>query len=239
MERIAAHLVYVENSAGPAGDLASAAWSFDLDQWGRCGQGADEALALQDLQRALGPRAELLVAERVEGDEQAFNRDRVPCTEGERRATLEILRQIRPQTVALLRSCSAAELEWDDPERVLPSFAGWRTLGQMGWHIADTESRYYLPCLGLGYRERAEELFVELERSAEHVRTVIEVMPGDLAVEGEQGSWTSVKVLRRLAWHERGELAVMREMLSRARTERQAPSRVAQARHPPTWIPRR
>lgn len=154
--------------------------------------------------------------ERVQGDEQAFDRDRVPCTAQEREATLTILRQSRPQTIALLRSCSAAELDWDDPERVLPAFARWRTLRQMGWHIADTESRYYLPCLGLGQRERAAGLLEELERSAVHVRAVVETMPADLTVEGECGSWTSVKVLRRLAWHERGELVAMRAMLTKA-----------------------
>lgn len=214
------HDVYVENGAGMAEDHASAAWSFELDHWGRCGQGADEVLALQDLRRTLGPRARFRVVERVAGDERAFNRDRAPCSERERQITLEILRNVRPQTIALLRSCSAAELDWDDPERLLPSFARWRTLAQMGWHIADTESRYYLPCLGLGYRERADGLSAELERSAEHVRTVIEAMPPDLCVEGEQGCWTSVKVLRRLAWHERGELVAMRTMLGKARSQR-------------------
>lgn len=141
---------YVENDAGMAQAHASAAWSFDLDHWGRCGQGGDEPSALLDLQRTLGVQTELVVAERVTGDEQAFDRDRLPCNDLERRATTMILRGVRPQTIGLIRSCSDAELDWDDPERVLPSYARWRTLRQMGWHVADTESRYYLPCLGLG-----------------------------------------------------------------------------------------
>lgn len=45
----------------------------------------------------------------------------------------------------------------------------------------------------------------------------VEAMPADLVVDGPHGTWTSVKVLRRLAWHERGELAVMRSMLAKAR----------------------
>jgi hypothetical protein len=210
--------VYVENDAGMAADNSSAAWAFDPEFWGRCGQGDDEALALLDLRRILGRDAQLAVAERVHGDEQAFNRDRVPCTQDERQATLSILAAIRPQTIALVEACSDAELDWDDPERVLPSYAGWRTLRQIAWHIADTESRYYLPCLELGYRERAHELLAELELSADHVRKVVESMPGALVVEGEQGAWTTVKVLRRLAWHERSELTVMQAMLMKART---------------------
>lgn len=82
----------------------------------------------------------------------------------------------------------------------------------------NTESSYYLPNLDLGYRERAADLFEELELSAEQVQRVVEVMPADLVVEGTQGIWTSTKVLRRLAWHERGELAAMRAMLAKMRT---------------------
>ncbi|WP_285102421.1 hypothetical protein [Promicromonospora sp. MEB111] len=32
----------------------------------------------------------------------------------------------------------------------------------------------------------------------------------------EHGSWTSVKVLRRLAWHERGELDVLAGLVDQA-----------------------
>jgi len=209
--------VYVENDAGMAADHSSAAWAFDPEFWGSCGQGDDEASALLDLQRTLGRDAQLAVAERVHGDERAFARDRLPCTQDERRVTLAILDAIRPQTIALLRACSDAELDWDDPERVLPSYAGWRTLRQMAWHVADTEGRYYLPSLGLGYRERVPGLMDELRLSRDHTRQLVETMPSDLVTEGERGVWTTVKVLRRLAWHERGELAVMRGMLAKAR----------------------
>jgi len=156
-------------------------------------------LALLDLQRILGRDAQLAVAERVHGDERAFARDRLRCTQDERRVTLAILDAIRPQTIALLQACSDAELDWDDPERVLPSYAGWRTLRQMAWHVADTEGRYYLPSLGLGYRERAPGLMDELRLSGDHTRQLVETMPSDLVTEGEHGVWTTVKVLRRLA----------------------------------------
>lgn len=218
MRSVRAVSVYVENGIGMADTLESAAWVFDLGRWGQCGQGGSEAAALGDLRHALSGPVETVVTERMEGDEGAFARDCMPCTDRERQATVAILREIRPQTIALLRSCSDAQLDFDDPLRVLPSWASWRTLRQMGWHVADTESRYYLPNLDLGYRERAADLFEELELSAEHVQRVVEVMPADLVVEGTRGTWTSTKVLRRLTWHERGELVAMRAMLAKMRT---------------------
>ncbi|MGI8869011.1 MAG: hypothetical protein ACR2F6_09225 [Mycobacteriales bacterium] len=72
----------------------------------------------------------------------------------------------------------------------IAEWARWRTLRQMAWHVADTESRYYLPSLGLGYRERAAGLFEELELSAEHTHRVIEAMPAGIVVEGAQETWT-------------------------------------------------
>lgn len=211
-------LAYVENDAGMGSDHASAAWAFDPDLWGRCGQGGTEQSALTELRRLLGGQVDLVVTERIEGDEQAFDRDRVPCTESERQATLSILAEIRPQIIALVRSCSDAELDWDDPSRLLPLWARWRTLRQMARHIANTESRYYLPCLGLPTREPDDSLVEELKLSAEYVRAVVATMPADRVVEDEYGTWTTVKVLRRLAWHERGELAAMQAMLAKARS---------------------
>ena len=80
------------------------------------------------------------------------------------------------------------------------------------WHVVDTESRYYLPSTGLGYREPVPDLLDELEASCEHVRATLATMPADAAVG--QG-WAAVKLLRRLAWHERGELDVMRAIALR------------------------
>ncbi len=212
--------VYVEDGVAMASDRGSATWVFDLEFWGCCGQGSDQESALVDLQRVTGGHVDLVVAERITGDECAFARDRLPCTETERLRTLSILVETRPQTIKLLRSCSESELDWDDPDRVLPAYASWRTLRQMGWHIADTESRYYLPCLELGYREPARGLVNELQRSADYVRETVEMMPPALIIDGEQGSWTTVKLLRRLAWHERSELIAMRAILARQRTGR-------------------
>lgn len=208
---------FVENGVSLAHDVGSAAWVFDLDLWGVCGQGTDEGDALRDLGRTLGHRVDLVVAERLRGDERAFERDRRPCTPGERDATLEIMGDTRRQTLALLRSCTEEELASVDHNRSLPSFASWRTLQQMGWHVADCESRYYLPAVGLPSRPPAGGLVEELTDSAEHVRTHVRQMPADVVIEQDGEVWTTVKLLRRLAWHERGELAVMHTMLARLR----------------------
>lgn len=95
---------YVENGVAMASDHGSAAWLFDPGYWGLCGQGSDEASALLDLRRLLGRHVEVAVAERVEGDERAFARDRFPCTDSERQATLSILAETRRQTIELLAS---------------------------------------------------------------------------------------------------------------------------------------
>jgi hypothetical protein len=39
-------LAYLEADVGMADDHTTAAWTFDLDLWGRCGQGMDEHTAL-------------------------------------------------------------------------------------------------------------------------------------------------------------------------------------------------
>lgn len=203
-------LAYVENGVAMAYDRGSAAWTFELDWWGVCGQGPTEEAALAELRTRVGE--ELVVAERIEGDELVFARDRLPCTEAERQRTLVILADARAGTIGLVRACSDAVLDWDDSERELPTYARWRTLRQLAWHVVDAESRYYLPSTGFGYREPLPDLLDELEASGEHVRATLAAMPADAAAG--QG-WTAVKLLRRLAWHERGELDVMRAIALR------------------------
>jgi hypothetical protein len=132
-----------------AGDRAAAAWAFELDLWGHCGQGPDEEDALRALCHDLGTGVKPIVVERISGDEQAFLRDLQPAEDAEREITLAILAGVREETVALVTSSGAAVLDFDDPTRTMPTWARWRTLRQMAWHVADTESRYYLPALGL------------------------------------------------------------------------------------------
>jgi len=215
-----------------AADGWSAAWSFDLAHWGTCGQGPDEEAALADLATRCGlgshdPGAGLLeVVESVDrvhsGDETVFRRDRVPASEAERDRTLAILERARARTLELVRDAPTSVLAYRDPERTLPAYAWWHTVGQLALHIADTESRYYLPLLGLPARERASDLVTELEESGAHVRRVVSRMEPDLAAtSARHGSWTTVKVLRRLAWHEPGELEVLTRLVEQAAVEKQ------------------
>lgn len=210
--------VYVESDVGAHIDNATVAWLFDLDYWGRCGQGHDEASALAALRATPVEPAALRVVERISGDERAFQRDRQPATPAEVTRTLAILHRERGQTLGLIASASIAELDWDDPERVLPPWALWRTLSQMAWHIADTESRYYLPQLGLPALPRGTNLREELRQSHDYVREILTQIGPDLYRITATGEvWTTVKVLRRLAWHERSELITMRRLLKQAR----------------------
>jgi hypothetical protein len=210
--------VHLEREAAFHIDRATVAWCFDLDLWGRCGLGEDEPSALAALAREIGVAASgFWVAERIVGDERAFQRDRRPATAAETARTIAILRSMRPPTLRLVASATAAELDWRDPERRLPSWARWHSLGQMAWHLADTESRYYLPSLGEPPLPRGGELLEELDASHRHVLARIATLPPDRIVRDRGEEWTTVKLLRRLAWHERSELRVMRRLLSRAR----------------------
>ncbi|TCC34560.1 hypothetical protein E0H75_41890 [Kribbella capetownensis] len=217
---------YVETGVQMAMDDGTAAWAFETSHWGRCGQGPDEPAALDNLATELesdplgaelGSELRFVVVERVVGDEQAFERDLVPASEAERAATLEILSRCREETAGLIASCSGAMLDFADPDRVLPSFAGWQTVRQLAWHIVDTESRYYLPSLGLPYRDSLPDLADELDQSADHVRRTVAAMLPDLVRRVDRELWTTVKVLRRLAWHERSELHTLRHLVALAR----------------------
>jgi hypothetical protein len=316
--------VYVESDAGMAEDHFSAAWTFDLDLWGLCGQGPDERTALASLAAEVAPHLasrdlvshrpashnpashnpashnpasrnpgsrnpgsrdpatfnpatympatyvpaayvpatfnpatfnpatfnpatyvpaacepaiggpaiggpRLVVVERITGDEQAFLRDRKAATAAERRATLTILDAARRETLALIQTCPRAVLDFDDPDRVLPSWARWRTLRQTTWHLADTECRYYLPSVGRPSRPADPDLITELVISGQHVRAAVATMAADMVrphdsrhdADDRPGVevWTTTKVLRRLAWHERSELVTMRRLARRAIAE--------------------
>lgn len=213
--------VYVETGAGLHREGAAAAWSFDPPYWGLAGLGTDEASALAALEVTTGHRVEeLTVAERVHGDERAFARDREPATRQEQALTRCLLGAAREETIRLVCGATPAELDWDDPGRRLPTWAGWRTARQLAWHLADTESRYYLTGLGLPPRARSGDLLTELRDSHAHVRAALAALPADMVHQRGGQVWTTVKVLRRLAWHEPGELVVLRRLLARARCAR-------------------
>jgi hypothetical protein len=225
--------ICLESGVGAHVDDATLAWVHDPRWWGLCGQGTDERTALTDLAgRASGayqaflarhdlatpPLGALDVVERIRGDEQAFDRDHAAATDLELQRTSTILGAARRELHALLERCSDDELDWDDPERQLPTWAHWRTLRQMAFHVADTESRYYLAVLGIEPPERATDVQVELRRSHRHVLANLPSLARDRAVTVGDERWTTRKVLRRLAWHERSELDAMRRLETRART---------------------
>lgn len=207
---------YVETGVNLAFTRGVAAWAFELEHWGRCGQGESERQAVDDLQGECGlvgnhPGE---VVQRIDGDEQAFARDhRAPLT-AEVAATMRVLEEARAQTLDLVTGVAEDCLDRDDTSRLLPDWATWRTARQLAWHIADTESRYYLPSLGLPSRPREADLRAELTVSAEHLQSVLSDLPVEPLVKELGGEvWTSVKLLRRLAWHERSELRVLRQLL--------------------------
>lgn len=209
--------VYVELDAGHHRQRAAAAWTFELPYWGLVGLGTDEASALAALEVATGHSVEsFTVAERIHGDELAFARDRAAATADELVATQALLDAARAETIRLVTAASEPELDWDDPARILPAGVRWRTASQLAWHIADTESRYYLPGLGVPARPRAADLLTELRESYAHVRSTLRGLPPDRSSRQQNQEWTTVKVLRRLAWHEIGELVPLRRLLVRA-----------------------
>ncbi|GBE24479.1 hypothetical protein BMS3Bbin02_00751 [bacterium BMS3Bbin02] len=223
--------VYVEGETGGHIDRSTQVWTFDLAHWGLCGQGTNEEHALRSLVttahdayrkfcsrhgEACPSMGEVVVVERIRGDEQAFAEDRLPATGGEIDRTLEILASARCDLVALLESATEQELDWIDPERRMPDWATWRTVRLMAWHVADTESRYYLASLGVEPPDNPSDLNQWLACSASHVRSALPTLPTDRVVEGGGEVWTTRKVLRRLAWHERGEVDAMRALLKKA-----------------------
>lgn len=201
--------VYVESGVAMAYDSGTAAWVFDVEFWGLCGQGLTETEALAELREVLPREAELSVVERIQGDEGAFDRDREPAAEAEVERTLEILTEARAELLQILQKSTEADLDRPIPQDA--HFAGWSTIRERAWHIADTESRYYLPSLGLPSKLRAQTLVAELRESAEHVEETLRTMPRNLSRSNGGESWISTKLLRRLTWHEPGELAVIRQ----------------------------
>jgi len=205
--------VYVETDVNMASTGGAVAWTFDLRWWGVVGQGDDEAAAVAALASRLGD-VDVRVVERISGDEQAFARDLDPPRPDEVDATLAVLAAARVETLDLVANATPEDLDRADPTRRLPSWASWVTARDVAWHIADTESRYYLPSLGLPARDRLPDLIEELPASAVHVERVLAALPTTPLVRRERGEvWTSVKLLRRLAWHEPGELVVLRSLL--------------------------
>ena len=193
--------VCLETSVNMAFSGGAAVWCFDLELWGVCAQGPEVGSAIAAWREAHG---EAEIVERIDGDERAFAREHRPATDDELAVTLEILAERRERARRLL-SLPHAVLTRDDLSRTMPTWARWRSIEATLWHICDTESRYYLPQCGQPARPRAATLEAELDASEVHVREQLTTMHRDAIVIGVE-EWTATKLLRRLAWHERGEL---------------------------------
>ncbi len=172
--------IYIESGVGGHIDQATQAWTLGLAHWGLCGQGADEQEATRTLTTtaldAYGqflsshgetclPLGDVEVAERIHGDELAFEEDRRPASDEELDRALQILTWARSDLLKLLESATDIELDWDDFERQVPSWATWRTARLMAWHIADTGSCYYLAALGVKAPPRPKDVTEWHERS--------------------------------------------------------------------------
>lgn len=226
---------------GVAGSYVAA---FDLEHWGLWADGLDENDSLVALERAhenfvrfveahgaaCAPIGEVVVVERRRPvDEGAFDFERESATSAERERTLTLYRWARHDLVQILAQASDAELDWVDPSRELPPWAWWRSSRQMAWHCAISESCYYLDRVGIPRPDAFAELTSPLPApptgqlldllaiSRAHVEAWIEGMPSDLAIVHGSEVWTTRKVLRRLAGHERAENDVTRELLAKAR----------------------
>ena len=203
--------IFVEHPVQMAYTRGAAVWVFDADLWGVCVQAQTVEHAVERWEDAHGPST---VVETLHGDEQAFDRDIHPATDAELERTLALLEEQRARALRRVDGLSAEALDAEDPDRELPGWARWRTIRDMLWHICDTESRYYLPMTGLPARERHSDLRTELAASQRHVRSVLHGMPRT-QVHRERGEvWTATKLLRRLAWHERGELDAIDALLA-------------------------
>lgn len=225
-------------------DGASAV-AFDLDHWGLWADGADEDAAVNELVSSAhekfaafvaahgsncGPVGEMTVLERQPAaDEGAFSFERKPATDAERERTHELYRWARADLVTLVGEASDAELDWIDPTRRLADWAWWHSARQMAWHCAITESCYYLGRVGVTRPMAFADLSTPLPApdtatllellaiSQQHVETWIERLRPDVEVVANGEVWTTRKVLRRLAGHERAENGVTAELLRNAR----------------------
>ena len=208
--------VYVDAADGMAGPGEVAVWSFDLETWGECTQASSEAVALEKFARRVG-RSGLLVEERITGPDQVFDRDRRPASDGEIDATLHKLATQRAATIDLVtRAAAAGALDVDDASVVQPAWMPWRTPRAIAEHLIADATGAYLKRLSLPTMSPRGDLLDDLVTSGQHLQRVIAAMPRDRITEYRGEVWTSVKFLRRQAWHEGVEQVFLRRRLRAA-----------------------
>lgn len=204
---------YVEVHTDQHGSMSSRAWTFDLGFWGTSRSAETPAGAIAMLQRATGaPTMEL--EEQVHDFDPSFARDLEPATPGERATTMEILERARARTLQLVESAEWWQLSRPSDEIEGVDSQGYASAGELAFAFAEAESRRFLPALGFEPRDALPDLLDELEASHRHVMKSVASLPDVLiAITPEGGEWTSVKLLRVLAWHERAHLSLLEALL--------------------------
>jgi hypothetical protein len=148
------------------------------------------------------------VVERVHGDEVLFSRDAEPCEVDEIDLAIRLLTASREDLIETVSSLPPDALDWEPPYRSFAAWATWKTVRATLAHIANTETRYYLPSVGHeprlppapvdgGWREFLPE---HREEATRFLRGMHDA--ADRARVSQDGDWSLRKVLRRLVRHE-------------------------------------
>ena len=207
---------YIDAADGMAGLGEVAVWAFDLDIWGECTQASSETVALEKFARRSG-RSDLVVEERITGSDQVFDRDYRPARDDEIDATLHKLETQRAATIDLVaRAAAAGALDARDATVLQPAWMPWRTPRAIAEHLIADACGAYLKRLSLPVTSPRGELIEDLIATGNHLQQVIRTMPRDRVTDYGGEVWTSVKFLRRQAWHEGVEQVFLRRRLRAA-----------------------
>ncbi len=151
------------------------------------------------------------VVERVTGNEILFSPDYQVATSTLVDETIALIEATRCDLLELIHGTPDQVLDWDPPYRRFPSWARWRTIRQILAHIANAETHYYLPNIGIQPNiSPATEKESWQEYLTSHRGATLQALHAlkasrDLARVQfhDDGAWSVRKVLRRLVWHER------------------------------------
>lgn len=213
---------YVERHISELGTPVIRAWSFEPSSWGTVGTGHDSESAAEDLRRWTGwDRVE--IAEDIDGHDIAFSRDLHAATPGERTLSVAIARMERQRTLALLRETEP----WNLGRPVSDAGVAGEALRIADLRVTTTadllrrlialESVEDRRSLGLAGQasgmagdpvdevpETVEAMTRALTESHLAAATAARHLPPRLIRAAPTvGEWSSVKLLRLLAWRER------------------------------------
>ena len=155
---------------------------------------------------------EVEIAEQVSGNEILFDWDYQPVTPSLIDETIDLLHGTRTDLLRLAGELSDKALDWNPPYRRFSTWATWRTIREILVHIANVETHYYLPNIGIRPTVSSADRKLPWQQNLLiHRNVVIEALQ---RLKAEQdlsrihlfdtgGGWSVGKVLRRLVWHER------------------------------------